>query len=463
MLQNICQNAFYLFLVLLHNGEMDPIFWCNWCRLCANEDSENSINIVCNNKTTCSTTRETKITLQEALEKYFWVQTSADNTMPNKLCTECFALVSSIINFNERVERVQQMYNFLLETPPISNPYDLKSVRSKFNVLDNDRKRWLPVQGSDSNLSDDIRQGTTSPMCGSKLGIHIKEEQTGTRILNNKYSEEQGECHRNSVDLEVMMCGGESDPNSEEEVGDPFDALTDNCEHADMEENCNNMDVLIKEDEVNRLESPFSNETPCLTPNSSEDKNNKRKKRKKLNGRDCRKKKHGEDTDFPLNVNCRECGESFYLYSTLLNHLKQCHGDNIENKQWKCPSCDRILQSWYNFARHMRIHMPVEERKTKKCSECESRFTSKAQLEAHINFKHKNDKPFICEECGCCLRTKSNLRQHALIHSSDAPFECEVCKKKFKNNSRLKVSRLYISAKLHIMGDIAKNCICQAP
>ena len=75
-----------------------------------------------------------------------------------------------------------------------------------------------------------------------------------------------------------------------------------------------------------------------------------------------------------------------------------------------------------------------------KCTECDNRYTSNAQLETHIKYKHKNEKPFICEECGLCLRTNSNLRQHMLTHTDLAPFECDVCKKKFKNKSRLKVS-----------------------
>lgn len=46
--------------------------WTNWCRLCAKEDVENNINFLYQNEQVEDENK--KLTLQEALEKYFRVQ-----------------------------------------------------------------------------------------------------------------------------------------------------------------------------------------------------------------------------------------------------------------------------------------------------------------------------------------------------------------------------------------------------
>uniref|UniRef100_A0A1I8NZR3 Protein krueppel n=1 Tax=Stomoxys calcitrans TaxID=35570 RepID=A0A1I8NZR3_STOCA len=403
--------------------------WSSWCRLCANEETERCVNILANHCTVVATNQETKITLKEALEKYFWVQTSVDDVMPHVLCQYCYGLVSTIIHFNERVERVQQMYNFLSDAQDV---LDLKGIKLKFDVTDNDKSLWFP-------------QNVENYACDGNQTEYLNEERNSFSPPESAHLSDGPKSHESLGEMTYDEASFVSN-NQEVEKSDPFDTVP--CayqQHSDSGDSFKH----TKEKPPQLGKSNSTDESLLVALDAKDVQNESQRKRKKLRNKKCSKKKV-IDLDFPLNGVCKECGERLPLYSTCCQHMKLKHDTNNENKQWKCPSCDRVLQSWYNFERHMRIHMPVEERKTKKCTECESRFTSKAQLEAHVNFKHKNDKNFICEECGLSLRTNSNLRQHLLTHTDLKPFECEVCKKKFKNNSRLRIHMDTHSPNKHI-------------
>lgn len=49
--------------------------WINWCRLCAKKDSKHNINFMYQNEEPLGYQNK-KLSIQEALAKYFWVQVS---------------------------------------------------------------------------------------------------------------------------------------------------------------------------------------------------------------------------------------------------------------------------------------------------------------------------------------------------------------------------------------------------
>lgn len=49
--------------------------WISWCRLCAKEDSKHNINFLYQNEEPLEYENK-KLSIQEALAKYFWVQVS---------------------------------------------------------------------------------------------------------------------------------------------------------------------------------------------------------------------------------------------------------------------------------------------------------------------------------------------------------------------------------------------------
>lgn len=405
--------------------------WCSWCRLCAKEENESNVSIHFRAMQQPLTAGEdVKLTLKEALEKYFWVQSTCEDLLPKHLCLDCYTLISSIMAFNEHVERVQQMYKFLVENP-IYDSSDLNSIRLKFDVSDSNRGQWHQTQNESLNsLSQNNHNGNCE---AERFNVRIKQENCSIESALFGFSENK-ETDNESIEQEELLYGEEQIANdSQEEDEDPFEKMLDDGKEKSDSSCC--------EEETLHPEGATKNRTSARNKKIIVATSKHKRKRRKLKNTNTNKKKNFTE-DFVLDVSCTECGQNFNLYSIYYEHMKQSHDNGSMDKHLKCPLCDRTLQTWYNFERHMRIHMPLESRKTIKCPECENRYTSSAQLDAHINYKHRNEKPFICEECGICVRTNSNLRQHMLIHTDNAPFECEVCKKKFKNNSRLKVRNI---------------------
>lgn len=54
--------------------------WINWCRLCAKEDEEHNINFLYQNEDHKENDNK-KLSIQEALAKYFWVQVSVGHSI----------------------------------------------------------------------------------------------------------------------------------------------------------------------------------------------------------------------------------------------------------------------------------------------------------------------------------------------------------------------------------------------
>ncbi|XP_023301783.2 zinc finger protein weckle isoform X1 [Lucilia cuprina] len=419
-----------------------PNCWINWCRLCAKEDPNHNINFLYVNDHNVDMENK-ELSLQEALAKYFWVQTSLDDVLPKMLCTNCLSLVSSMINFNERVERVQLMYLHLAESQRQAKVLDLNAIRLKFDVTETERDNWFlryfPIHKPEKTTIDKAQLTTEE----ENFKVQIKQE-NGEKFLAmdyDNYMEEDTDLEKEEIIFDEIT------PESleEDDEEDPFQA---NDKETTFGQN-DSSEEDEKEEPATELCSLRNQEQ---SPNSSLEKTKMKRKRKKLKQFSVGdyKKNKTNIKDFKMETKCKECGENFTKYMLYRDHMQQQHNHSRSNKHWPCPACDKVLLSLFNLERHVRIHVPLEVRKNIKCPECDNRYTSNAQLETHIRYKHKNEKPFICEECGLSLRTNSNLRQHMLIHTDVAPFECEVCKKKFKNKTRLKTHMDIHSPNKHV-------------
>lgn len=343
-------------------------------------------------------------------------------------------MISVMINFNEHVERVQLMFSHLAEIQNFSNTLDLNTIRLKFKVTECERdhcfnsfllihntKRLSKTNDNDNDFPDD-----------DKVEVQIKEEDNIATDYDEYLRKDVGPEDKE----EIVFTDHLNDSLPDEE--DPF-------EHEEHEEK-----LFSNKNSKHHALSPLQNDSDLLMEKIKLDKTKKKRKRKKFKqfAKECLKKANSAIKDIKMEASCKECGNNFSKYMLYREHMQQEHEHSKSEKHWPCPACDKILLSLNNLERHVRIHVPLEVRQTFKCSDCDNRYTSNAQLETHIRYKHKNEKPFICEECGLSLRTNSNLRQHMLIHTDLAPFECEICKKKFKNKTRLKVSHEYLHSKL---------------
>jgi KRAB domain-containing zinc finger protein len=126
---------------------------------------------------------------------------------------------------------------------------------------------------------------------------------------------------------------------------------------------------------------------------------------------------------------CFSCDLSFTLRSSLADHHKLFHSDNLNSengtalaqpKPYPCSQCSqrfgsRRALSYHTKARHTKL-LPYS------CPICSKCFVTNYQLKAHeITHKSKQERAeiFLCGECGKSLSSKAKLAQHILhLHST---------------------------------------------
>ncbi|XP_045600837.1 zinc finger protein 11 isoform X1 [Procambarus clarkii] len=110
---------------------------------------------------------------------------------------------------------------------------------------------------------------------------------------------------------------------------------------------------------------------------------------------------HTRAVQFP----CEECGEVFFLRSSLLAHHKLRHDQNA------------------------RAHI---------CKICNKGFVSSSLLRTHHEQVHLQKRQYFCEFCGRSYKNKSALTYHLKVHTGERPFKCQECGLSFHRPSALK-------------------------
>ncbi|KAM5140583.1 uncharacterized protein ACMZJ9_014458 [Mantella aurantiaca] len=70
--------------------------------------------------------------------------------------------------------------------------------------------------------------------------------------------------------------------------------------------------------------------------------------------------------------------------------------------------------------------VPSKDEKPYLCSECGKRFRRKYALLVHMRL-HTGEKPFFCPDCGKCFSDRSNLNYHKRTHATVEDFQCSEC------------------------------------
>ncbi|XP_045502794.1 zinc finger protein 678 [Colias croceus] len=156
----------------------------------------------------------------------------------------------------------------------------------------------------------------------------------------------------------------------------------------------------------------------------------------------------------PLRFECDHCGKVMNSRASISKHL-EIHGDkkylcgvcgyrtytievmrrhtltHVDNKPYKCNSCDRSFIQRSLLVRHLEKHIGFT------CKICLQRFDDKNELIRHKH-SHKSDDELNCtfEDCDKQnFKNAAELERHIKEHLTD--HKCEICGKTFKNEITL--------------------------
>ncbi|KAK9721949.1 Zinc-finger associated domain (zf-AD) [Popillia japonica] len=148
---------------------------------------------------------------------------------------------------------------------------------------------------------------------------------------------------------------------------------------------------------------------------------------------------HQNDHNGEMVFSCDKCEMIFDQRALLVEHDYK--------HQIACDICNmKVLPS--SLRAHQLMHTD-----TYKCSTCNSRHTSKASLEKHIQARHTQQKGFVCHICGKQNSCQSSMNRHMAYHSSERPYKCKHCDFTAKS---LNIVQVHTSRK-----HFAEKCVCE--
>ena len=112
--------------------------------------------------------------------------------------------------------------------------------------------------------------------------------------------------------------------------------------------------------------------------------------------------------------------------------LKQCDLQNLPNKPFQCPDCEKKFSQKAKLVEHLNRHRGTPQFL---CRWCNKGFYQKDRLKTH-EFNHTGERPFKCSVCQYECRRQYELNRHTKIHDEQARdklmhFVCECGKKNY--------------------------------
>ena len=131
---------------------------------------------------------------------------------------------------------------------------------------------------------------------------------------------------------------------------------------------------------------------------------------------------------------CKKCNKLFSTKGNLQKHIDTIH----ENyRPFKCtfPNCTKQYGCESNLIIHERTHTGI---KPFVCNICQKSFNENGHLKTHLRI-HSEIRAFKCSLCDKKYKSKEALKEHIKInHYHIKMFNCIFCFKKFGTNSALK-------------------------
>lgn len=98
------------------------------------------------------------------------------------------------------------------------------------------------------------------------------------------------------------------------------------------------------------------------------------------------------------------------------------HEDHAD-EALRCPKCDRLQTERWKWILHVRTCNPTSFR----CNYCCREFRSQLGRDKHRRIFHEKILPFKCQKCDKSFTSKPNLEGHMNTHFNLKPFKCDAC------------------------------------
>ncbi|XP_058453644.1 zinc finger protein OZF-like [Malaya genurostris] len=128
-------------------------------------------------------------------------------------------------------------------------------------------------------------------------------------------------------------------------------------------------------------------------------------------------------------IGCDICHKHFPTEQALEHHRIR----KYLPRKHQCSMCGEKFMSPGSLVHHELIH---QNERNVECQICPKRFYTMKQLKDHLR-KHLAPSKFICARCGKAFKQRNSLNAHMLAHDGKLPYVCEVCNKAFRVKNKL--------------------------
>lgn len=92
-----------------------------------------------------------------------------------------------------------------------------------------------------------------------------------------------------------------------------------------------------------------------------------------------------------------------------------------------CETCGKVVTTKYSLEKHVKLHLPVEQREKYICEICGKEFLARPYLSQHMTIIHKRT---TSEECPLCHKFFFSVKEHIKrVHTERKRVPCPVCGK----------------------------------
>ncbi|XP_067625196.1 zinc finger protein 721-like [Eurosta solidaginis] len=459
--------------------------WKEWCRLCAKADAK-YINVIVGqsqrfiNDNTLKCDKE----LANSILEFLRIHINEDDKLPQVICNECHDIVLSLIEFSERVNKVQRMYN------------DLR------NSINKSTTNWQMLLENYGLCRDELLM----PQSGIELPVEniyvadleVTTISTPTLSISNsdmitKIEKRVEITQRDDSEMQSLHPISAKVKNFHEASS----AVTEDIFSSDID--CSWRDENLSKPSVLKMPKNIvknkENENFCIICLKNFDRRSNltvhmKKYHEVLLCRLCTNtfkselelKQHMKEQHCKI-WRCTQCEQTFERKGFLSNHIKQAHNPEkktrrssenlsiVKTTSFVCEVCDKDLRTRKKLKLHLRTHAEYtfECKKCGKilktldiyrvfqrhlqihgdnyiCPHCGMQLSSKATYNSHM-LVHSDTKKHICDVCGRAFKRGRGLKYHLISHTGLKPYSCDFCGNKFTNGSSCRLHKKTIHPK----------------